>query len=92
VIRAVLFHILLMFRLMCFRADELVKRVFTLEFFPRRHSLRILKSDMINSVRRHALDMGSAESKSKICLNIGILFKYSASHHVIVKYNDFLNL
>lgn len=44
-------------------ADELVKRVFSLEFFPRRHSLRILKNDMINSVRRHGLDMGSAESR-----------------------------
>jgi hypothetical protein len=64
--RVVSFSIILMFRLMCSRADELVKRVFSLEFFPRRHSLRILKNDMINRVRRHALDMGSAESRSKL--------------------------
>ena len=56
----------LMFGLMCCRADELVKRVFTLEFFPRRHSFRILKYDMIHSVRRHTLDMGSSESKSEL--------------------------
>ena len=55
-----------MFGLMCCRADELVQRVFTLDYFPRRHSLRILKCDMINSVRRHALDMGSSESKSEL--------------------------
>jgi len=66
----------LMFGLMCCRADELVKRVFTLEYFPRRHSLRILKYDMINSVRRHALDMGSPESKSE--LRDDLLLLYSA--------------
>lgn len=55
-----------MFGLMCCRADELVKRVFTLEYFPRGHSLRILKYDLINRVRRHALDMGSSESKSEL--------------------------
>ncbi|PNF34980.1 28S ribosomal protein S15, mitochondrial [Cryptotermes secundus] len=48
---------------MCFRADKLVKRVFSLEFFPRSHSMRILSYDMISSVRRHALDVGSAESR-----------------------------
>ncbi|XP_023706330.1 28S ribosomal protein S15, mitochondrial [Cryptotermes secundus] len=44
-------------------ADKLVKRVFSLEFFPRSHSMRILSYDMISSVRRHALDVGSAESR-----------------------------
>ena len=58
--------LLIMFGLMCFRADELVKRVFTLEFSPRNHSFRVLKYDMINSVRRHDLDMGSSESKSEL--------------------------
>lgn len=70
----------LMFGLMCCRADELVKRVFTLEYFPRRYSFRILKYDMINSVRRHALDMGSSESKSElevVCFCY-ILMVYSA--------------
>jgi hypothetical protein len=55
-----------MFGLICCRADELVKRVFTLEYFPRRHSYRILKYDMINTVKRHVLDMGSSESESKL--------------------------
>jgi hypothetical protein len=78
---------------MCSRADELVKRVFSLEFFPRRHSLRILKSDMINSVRRHALDIGSAESKSKLDVSKHYYISIcSASNHVIVKNNDFLTL
>lgn len=66
----------LIFALMCCRADELVKRVFTLEYFPRRHSFRILKYDMINSVRRHALDMGSPESKSE--LRGGLILLHSA--------------
>lgn len=74
--RSVLFHILLMFRLMCFRADELVKRVFSLEFFPRRHSLRILKNDIISSVRRHALDMGSSESRSKLDASASVYYLY----------------
>jgi hypothetical protein len=58
--------LLIMFGLVCFRADELVKRVFTLEFSPRNHSFRVLKYDMINSVGRHDLDMGSSESKSEL--------------------------
>jgi hypothetical protein len=33
------------FQLIFFRADELVKRVFSLEFFPR-NSMKVLKNDM----------------------------------------------
>jgi hypothetical protein len=77
-----------MLTLMCFRADDLVKRVFSLEFFPRRHSLRILKYDIINSVRRHALDMGSAESKSKLDISQHLFLKYYSFNLFCVAIGD----
>ncbi|KAJ8880568.1 hypothetical protein PR048_017038 [Dryococelus australis] len=42
-------------------ADELVKRMFTLSFLPRKYTVETEKSNMIDRVRRHQLDRNSVE-------------------------------
>lgn len=44
-------------------ADELVKRVFSLEFTRRKNRAELVKSNVIDSVKQHELDRSSAESK-----------------------------
>ena len=48
-----------------FSADDLVKRLFTLEFNPRKTSMMALKKNIVSRVQRHNLDVGSAETRSK---------------------------
>ena len=47
-------------------ANELVKNMFTLEQNGRRESVEILKKETVDLVKRHDLDNGSLESKSKL--------------------------
>lgn len=44
-------------------ADDLVKRLFTHEFDQRRYSMKTLRKSIVSRVKRHHLDMGSAETK-----------------------------
>ncbi|PSN34888.1 28S ribosomal protein S15 [Blattella germanica] len=44
-------------------ADDLVKRVFSLEFNPRKASMLVAKRDLKSRVKRHQIDTCSAESK-----------------------------
>lgn len=44
-------------------ADEIVKRLFSLEFAPRSKSVQVYIDDTLNLVKRHKLDKGSLESK-----------------------------
>lgn len=44
-------------------ADENVKKIFTLEFAPKKYSNRYIFNSIVNKVKRHEFDVGSAEVK-----------------------------
>lgn len=44
-------------------ADEVVKKLFTLEFAPRNETIKAYKEDMLGRVKRHPLDSESIEAK-----------------------------
>nr|XP_023027381.1 28S ribosomal protein S15, mitochondrial [Leptinotarsa decemlineata] len=44
-------------------ADETVKKLFTLEFAPKKYSNRTYFKEIVHSVKRHEFDLGSAEVK-----------------------------
>ncbi|XP_066991265.2 small ribosomal subunit protein uS15m isoform X1 [Anabrus simplex] len=44
-------------------ADAHVKRIFSLEFMPRNKTMAFFRADLVNSVKRHALDRSSMEAR-----------------------------
>lgn len=44
-------------------ADEVVKRLFTLEFQPRRKTTQVYIRNVVDKVRRHPMDVGSIEAR-----------------------------
>ncbi|CAG2057609.1 unnamed protein product [Timema podura] len=44
-------------------ADEMVKKMFSLGFLPRKYSTQVLRHEMVCTVQRHHLDFGSMESR-----------------------------
>lgn len=46
-------------------ANELVRNIFSLELNPRVDSTNVFRKETIDMVKRHDLDLGSVESKSK---------------------------
>lgn len=59
---------------MVFRADENVKRLFSLEFSPKIKTTQVYVKSMIDEVKRHELDYGSMESECKHILTFTLTF------------------
>lgn len=47
-------------------AGDIVKRMFTLEFLPRKETVNARKEKMLDLVKRHELDRNSSEASSNI--------------------------
>ncbi|XP_066991266.2 small ribosomal subunit protein uS15m isoform X2 [Anabrus simplex] len=46
-----------------YNVDAHVKRIFSLEFMPRNKTMAFFRADLVNSVKRHALDRSSMEAR-----------------------------
>lgn len=77
-------------------ANDLVKRLFALEFAPRRRAVEIFKKSMVDAVKRHPLDTHSTEAKiARYTGNIRamqeFMERFPSSKHVKIRLQELID-
>lgn len=67
-----------------YRADDVVKKLFTIEFAPRWKMTQLAIKETVGVVRRHALDKGSMESRS----NTSLTASYKLKRYNLLKLDE----